>query len=438
MPGGLPLVGHGHLMLRDRLGLMQKARGHGPIVRITVGPRRLTVVNNPGLIHGMLTREASAFSKGELFEQLKLFGGNPLPIAEGDAHLRRRRQMQPGFHKTMVSGYVEDMAATASSAIEAWEPGARLDVMTEMQLIAQSVVMSALFSSVPDREQAHLIVRSVDTVFRTAIRRSLFPVRALDALPTRGNRRIAAANAVLRTTVAGIIEDHRNRPDYEDVVSLLMAAHDDAGEPLSGEDILSEVTALLAAGTETTAVTLAWLLHELGRNPELERRLHQEVDSALGTNRPTADHLGQLPFTGRLVRETLRLYAPWIVTRKALRAVPLGGTVLPAGTDVIFSPYAVHRDPALYTDPDRFDPDRWLPDRPQPPKEAFIPFGSGRRMCIGDVFATTEAIVVMALIASKYRLKPVPGAVRRVGAITTHPFGLYMIPELRSVGGPFL
>lgn len=417
---------------------MQEAREHGPIVRIKVGPRYLTVVNDPGLIHRMLTRGARDFSKGELFENLKLFGGNPLPIAEGDAHLRRRRQMQPGFHKEMVTGYVEGMAATASSAVEAWEPGARLDVMTEMQLIAQSVVMSALFSSAPDRGQARLIVRSVDTVFRAAIRRSLFPVRALDTLPTRGNRRIAAANAMLRTTVTSIIEDHRNRPDYEDVVSLLMAAHDDVGEPLSGEDILSEVTALLAAGTETTAVTLAWLFHELGRNPELERRLHEEVDSALGTNRPTADHLGQLPFTGRLVRETLRLYAPWIVTRKALRAVPLGETVLPAGTDVIFSPYAVHRDPGLYADPGRFDPDRWLSDRPQPPKEAFIPFGTGKRMCIGDVFATTEAIVVTALIASKYRLKPVPGAVTPVGAITTHPSGLYMIPELRSAGGPLL
>ncbi|MFE6249486.1 cytochrome P450 [Streptomyces niveus] len=434
VPGRLPLLGH-LLSLAggsSRLKVVQEVRKHGPIVRIVVGSRYVTVINDPDLINTILVKQAAAVSKGELFEQLKLFGGMPLPIAEGDAHMRQRRRMQPSFHRKMVGGYVEKMVDTAAPTIDAWKPGTTIDLMTEMQLVAQSVVMSALFSSVPGPEQAHRIVQSVDTVFRAALLRSLLPGRTLHNLPTRGNRRIAAANTVLRNTVTRIIQDHRSQPDaYEDLISLLMAAHDDTGAPLDSEDILSEVTALLAAGTETTAVTLAWLFHELGRNPDLERRLHEEVDSVLVSGQLTADQLGQLPYTGRLVKETLRLYAPWIVTRKTLRPVPLGAYVLPAETDLIISPYAVHRDPDLYADPDRFDPDRWLEDRPQPPKNAYFPFGTGKRMCIGDEFARMEAIVVTALVASRFRLKPVPGVVKPVGEITTHPSRLHMIPVLR-------
>lgn len=419
----------------SRLKFMRDVRAHGPIVRIRLGPKSVAVVNDHTLIHEMLTRQADAFSKGLLLEGLKLFTKDALPITEGRVHLARRRQMQPPFHKEMVRGYVEKMVSTTAPAIDSWAPTTTLDMKTEMQLLTQNVVMSALFSSVPAREPARVILESVDTVFRAALLRVLLPERALESLPTRGNRKTAAASAALRNAVTEIIEDHQRRPDsYQDLISLLMSAQDDTGKAMDGDDILSEVTALLAASSETTAVVLSWLFYELSRNPDLERRLHEEVDSVLAGDELTAGHLGQLPFTGRLVQETLRLYAPWFLTRQALRAVRLGSTVLPAGTDVIFSPYAVHRDPSLYTDPDRFDPDRWHPDRPQPPRGAFLPFGAGKRMCIGDVFAETEAKVVTALIASRRSLKAAPmrGSVRAVGEMTTQPSRLRMIPELRT------
>lgn len=419
----------------SRLKFMQDVRAHGPIVRIRLGPKSVAVVNDPALIHEMLTRQADAFSKGLLLEGLKLFSKDALPVTEGRAHLARRRQMQPPFHREIVRSYVEKMVSTTAPAIESWDPATTLDMKTEMQLLTQNVVMSALFSSVPAREPARVILDSVDTVFRAALLRVLLPIRAPEKLPTRGNRKIAAASSALRNAVTEIIEDHQRRPDsYQDVISLLMNTQDDAGKALDTNGILSEVTALLAASSETTAVVLSWLFYELGRNPDLERRLHEEVDSVLSGDELTADHLSHLPHTGRLVQETLRLYAPWILTRQALRAVRLGKTVLPAGTDVIFSPYAVHRDPTLYANPGRFDPDRWHPDRPQPPREAFLPFGAGKRMCIGDVFAETEAKVVTALIASRWSLKAAPmrGSVRAVGEMTTQPSRLRMIPELRT------
>ncbi|MFD3922859.1 cytochrome P450 [Streptomyces sp. NPDC058595] len=435
VPGGFPLVGHGPSLVGGsrRLTFMEGVRAHGPMVRIKAGPRDVVIVNSPELIHRMLTSQADEFTKGLLFEKLKLFGKDALPIAEGKPHLRRRRLMQPAFHREQIAGYVTTMRETVEPYISGWDGGTALDLKTEMQLMTQGVVMSALFSSNPPREPAQTILHSVDTVFTTAIKRAVLPIAPLERLPTRGNRRAKAASSALRAAVAEIIAEHRASPgEYDDIVSLLLSARDETGEALPDDEILSECVALLAAGSETTAVTLAWLFHELGRNPDLERRLHEEVDQVVGDDVLTVDHLGKLPYTGRLVQETLRLYAPWLVTRQAISDVRLGDFTLPAGTDVIWSAYALHRDPDLYPDPLRFDPDRWLEERPQPPKGAFIPFGSGKRMCIGDAFSLTEATVITALVARRWQLTPEPGVVKARAEITTHPSGLWMIPRPRD------
>ncbi|MEV4970703.1 cytochrome P450 [Streptomyces scopuliridis] len=434
-PGKLPLIGHAVPLFKDRLAFIQRLRTHGPIVRFSVGPKTVTVVNSPELIQKMLTSQADEFTKGLLFEKLKLFGEDALPVAEGKPHLRRRRMMQPAFHRKQIAGYVDTMRDTVEPYITGWHEGTALDLKTEMQLMTQGVVLSALFSSTPERKPALTILHSVDTVFTTALQRALLPISPLERLPSRRNRKATAANSALRTAVTDIITEHRARPGaYDDIVSLLLTAQDENGETLSDDEILSEVTGLLAAGSETTAVVLAWLFHELGRNPDLERRLHEEVDSVLAEGPLTAERIPNLAFTRRLVSETLRLYSPaWLVTRQAISAVQLGEFSLPAGSDVIWSAYALHRDPDLYPDPLRFDPDRWLPERPQPPKGAFIPFGSGKRMCMGDAFAWTEATIITALVASRWRLRPTPGAVvRPVGAITTHPSSLHMVPEPRQ------
>ncbi|MFE6977162.1 cytochrome P450 [Streptomyces sp. NPDC057682] len=437
-PGRRPLIGHAPAMLRDRLAFLQHLRTHGPIVRIALGTKSVTVVNSPELIHQMLTARSNAFTKGLLFEKLKLFGNDALPVADGPGHLTRRRLMQPAFHREQVTGYVRTMRDTATSAIGAWCEGDDLDLKTEMQLIAQNIVMSTAFSTTPGPRAAHAILTSVDTLFKAALRRALLPVPFLDRLPTRYNRRLARASSTLHHVVDGIITDHRARPDdYNDVVSLLLDARDETGAPLPDDDILSEVTGLLAAGSETAAVVMAWLFHELSRHPHLEARLHTEVDTVLAGGELTADHLPQLTFTRALVQETLRLYSPgWLVTRQATETVRLGDYTLPAGTDVVWSPYTLHRDPGLYPDPLKFDPDRWLPNRLQLPKNAFIPFGAGKRQCIGDAFAWTEMTVVTALIASRWHLRPAPGTRPvPVGAITVHPSALRMNPEARRADG---
>lgn len=433
-PGRLPLIGHALPLMRDRLAFLQRLRAYGPIVRITVGPKEVTVVNAPGLIQEMLTVKADEFTKGLLFEKLKLFGEDALPVAEGKPHLARRRMMQPAFHRQKVSGYIETMRDTVAPAIASWQDGDVLDLKTEMQLMTQNTVMSVLFSTRPHPAPAHAILQSVDRVFTAALRRALLPVPLLERLPTRRNQQVTAASRTLRTAVGAVVAEHLANPNaYDDIVSLLLAAQDETGACLSDDEILSEVIGLLAAGSETTAVLLAWLFHEVGRHPGLEARLHEEVDTVLAGGPINAERLPQLVFTRQLVSETLRLYSPaWLVTRQAITSVQLGQTRLPAGADVVWSPYTLHRDPGLYPDPLRFDPDRWGPQRPQPPKGSFIPFGAGKRQCMGDAFAWAEATIITALVASRWRLRPTPGArVRPVGQITVHPSTLRMALEAR-------
>jgi cyclooctat-9-en-7-ol 5-monooxygenase len=435
-PGRIPLLGHALPLLRDRLAYAQRVREYGPIVQLTIGPKKkIIVINSFELLQEMLTRKSEHFNKGVTFEKLKIFGGDPLPVAEGKPHLTRRRMMQPVLHREHVKGYIESMRATAEPSIAAWQEQETLHVINEMQLMTQGVVMAALFSSNPERGPAQTVRDSVDTVFKAAVRRAMVPVSTLERLPTPGNRRVRAANTVLRETIADIIADHRADPDaYNDLVSLLLTAPDAAGGHLSDEEIMAEVTALLAAGSETTAVTLAWLFYEIARDPEVERRLHEEVDTVLAGERLTAGHIPELAYTRRLVDESLRLHNPaWIVTRRTVSPVRLGKFDLSEGTDVMWSPYAMHRDPALYPDPLRFDPDRWLPERPQPPRGAYLPFGVGKRMCIGDQFALMEGVVITALVASRWRLRATPGApVRPVPGATVYPSSLDMIAEPRQ------
>ncbi|MGW0297006.1 cytochrome P450 [Streptomyces anthocyanicus] len=434
-PGRMPLMGHAVPLVKDRLAFLQALRAHGPIVRIAVGPKAVTVINSPDLLQEMLTTKSKHFSKGLLFEKLKLFGEDALPVAEGDRHLARRRLMQPAFHHQQIDQYIRTMHTTVDPMIAAWQDMEPLDLKNEMQLMTQNVVMAALFSTTPDRDTGQAILKSVDTLFAAALRRALLPLPLLERLPTPGNRRADRASRVMRTAVGAVIADHRANPNaYDDIVSLLLRTRQQDGAPLADEDILSEVTGLLAAGSETTAVTLAWLFHELGRNPNLEEQLHHEVDTALTDAPLTMKSLTRLTFTRRLVNESLRLYSPaWLVTRRTTAPVRLGDMDLPAGQDIVWSPYTLHRDPALYPDPLQFDPDRWLPQRPQPPRGAFIPFGTGKRQCMGNEFALTEASLIAALVASRWRLRPVPGPpVRPVGAITLHPSELRMTAEPRT------
>jgi pentalenene oxygenase len=202
--------------------------------------------------------------------------------------------------------------------------------------------------------------------------------------------------------------------DHGDLLSILLTSRDDesGGGELSDTEIGDQVLTFFIAGAETTGNLLAWALHLLAEHPGIQERVHTEVGSVLSGPTATSAELALLPLTSNVVSEVLRLYPPvWFLTRRVSRDTVLGGCPLPTGTTVAFSPYAVHRLPAVYPDAAVFDPDRWSDPLPAPiPPGAYVPFIAGARKCIGDVFGTSEAILALTSVVARWRLDPVPGA----------------------------
>jgi pentalenene oxygenase len=203
----------------------------------------------------------------------------------------------------------------------------------------------------------------------------------------------------------------RDEEDHADLLSMLLSTRDENGEALTDQEIRDEAMTFVIAGSETSASLLAWTAYLLGQHPQIQERLHAELDAVLGDRLPRYDDVPKLKLTGRILSEALRMYPPvWMSTREVITRTELAGRVLHPGDNVMYSPYLLHHRADLYPEPDRFDPERWLPERrAERPSGSYLPFAAGDRKCIGDVFAIVEATLVLASVASRWRLQPLPG-----------------------------
>jgi cytochrome P450 len=209
-----------------------------------------------------------------------------------------------------------------------------------------------------------------------------------------------------------IAERRGTDEDKGDLLSMLMLAQDEDGSQMTDQQLRDEVVTLFAAGHETTSNVMTWLWYLLSQHPDVETKLHEELDQVLAGRAPTLADLQSLPYALMVIKETMRLYPPaWILNgRTAVEDIEIGGYLIPKGSRVFISPYAMHRLPQYFPDPEQFDPERWLPEREAAlPKYAYIPFGGGPRVCIGNSFALMEAHLLLATIAQQYRLSLAPG-----------------------------
>ncbi|WP_172387761.1 cytochrome P450 [Streptomyces sp. MNP-20] len=408
-PHAWPLLGHLTKLVRDPFTLLESLPAHGELVRLRMGPLPLVVICDPELTRQALLDDRTFDKGGPFWDRGREAVGDGLGSCPHSAHRRLRRLAQPAFHPGRQPGYARIMTACIKEVVGSWSPGQILDIPSEMMRITSKVTVAALFSdSLPAAGLGHLVddVKTIaDGVFQRMI---LIP--PLDRLPTRGNRAYLRANTRLRRACNSIIAARRAEDtDNGDLLSALVTASDPEDGRMSDTEISDTIVAVFLAGTETTASALAWALHLLASHPEIEQRMHLEVDSALRGASPTHADLPRLKLTERIVTEALRLYAPvWFVTRTVTRDTHLGGYPLPAGTSIAFSPYLIHHRPDLYTNPKAFNPDRWDPKRP-PSRHTLIPFATGARKCIGDTFAMTEATLALATITARWRLKHQPG-----------------------------
>ncbi|MBC2900539.1 cytochrome P450 [Streptomyces cupreus] len=437
-PGGLPLLGHALPLRRRPLEFLAALPAQGDLVEVRLGPRRMYLACHPDLVQQVL-RDSRTFDKGgPMFDKVRLLTGNGLATSCWAEHRRQRRLVQPAFHQERMAGYAAVMDHEITSMLDSWQEGRVLDVHAAMQALTARVIVRTLFSTRIEDWAVDEIQRCLPVITRGFFTRMVAPLGLMEKLPTRRNREFDRALERMRNVIDQTVSSHPTGTDHGDLLSSLLGAEDEeTGERLAGHEIHDQVMTLLMGAIETTSNTLAWTYHLLGENPETEARLHREIDSVLPGRRPGFDDLPHLGYTQRVVTEALRLYPPtWLLTRSTTCEAELAGLRLAPGTTVALSFYALGHNPALFSDPERFDPDRWLPERAKTvPRGAWNSFGGGSRKCIGDRFATIETTLVLAAVASGWRLKPHPGPSIRPepkASLSTGP--LPMIPERRRQG----
>jgi cytochrome P450 len=414
-PGRWPLVGHTPSLLRQRFGFTSALRNEGTLVKVYLGPLPTYVVTSAELVHQVLVAEGGKFEKGALFDRFRPFFGNGLAMSNGSFHRRQRHLVQPTFHRARIAHYAATMVRIAAELTDSWQPGQIVELDRIMHQLAVTTIGSTLFSTDLGRAAIAEAQRSMPIVIQQGMIRALSPA-VLAKLPMPGNRRFDEAIARLRRIVHEVIATGRAEGiDHGDVLSMLLMARDEDGEGMNDQQVYDEVVTLLTGGIETTALALGWFFHEIARHPQIEHRFHEEIDTVLDGRPVTIDDLPKLEYTRRITSEVLRQYPIWLLMRRTLEEVHLGGFRLPPGTEIVFSPHALHHDPRYFPAPGRFDPDRWTPERAASlPKGAYIPFGAGARQCIGNVFAQTEIAIGAATIASRWRLVPVAGRPVRI------------------------
>ncbi|MFJ9716516.1 cytochrome P450 [Streptomyces sp. NPDC101213] len=433
--GGVPFLGHGWKLARDPLAFMAQLRDHGDVVRIRLGPKTVYAVTAPALT-GALALSPDYIIAGPLWESLEgLLGKEGVATANGPLHRRQRRIIQPAFRLDAIPAYGPIMEEETRALVERWKGGGTIDCTSESFRIAVRVAARCLLRGQFMDERAERLCVALASVFQGMYHRMVVPLGPLYRLPLPANREFNRALADLHLLVDEIIAERRasgQRPD--DLLTALLEAKDDNGDPIGEQEIHDQVVAILTPGSETIASTIMSLLLVLADHPEQSDKVCAEVREVTG-GRPVAfGDVRGLTHTNNVVVEAMRLRpAVWILTRRAVADTELGGYRIPAGADIVYSPYAIQRDPRSYERHLEFDPDRWRPERSKDiPKYAMRPFGVGNRKCPSDHFSMALLTLVTAVLADGFRFEQVAGSVgaTRVG-ITLRPQRLLLKPVPR-------
>jgi len=412
-------------------------RRYGDVVRYRLGTMQVFLVVHPDGVNHVLQENHRNYVKSVDYQILKRVLGEGLLTSEGPLWLRQRRLMAPMFHRQRIAEFGATMVDSTLKMLDHWSSlasqGSTFDVCNEMMHLTLEIVARVLFKVELAGEMAHEIGRDV-TVSNERL--GQFDLGTLlPWLPTPRNREFRRATRSLDAIVAGIIADHRRSGrDRGDLLSLLLAARDqDTGEAMSDQQVRDEALTLILAGHETTANALAWTWYLLSQNPDVERNLHAELAEVLGGRAPAVADLPNLRYTSMVIDESMRLYPPaWSVGRSPVADDEILGFIIPKGSSVMLSQWLTHRHPDFWENPEQFDPDRFSRERSaNRPRYAYFPFGGGPRQCIGNVFALTEANLILAAVAQKYRLRMAPGhRVELQPLVTLRPrYGLKMTAE---------
>lgn len=430
-PSGFPIIGSLVDLARDPLQFVTRLQSqYGDIVQFSMGPAGKTVlVSHPDHIDQILLETGKRYSRGNPTYALKTVLGNGLVTSEGDFWKRQRKLAAPAFHHQSIRQYAELMVSYTHDMLRTWQNGAVRDVYEDMMFLTQRIIMKALFD-VDMLDSA----RTAGEAFDAMMHGLGAEMNGLDAIlpdfvPTPSRTRMKDGVDYINGLLIDLVEQRRaGDSTRHDLLTMLMNARDDDDQPMTLQQMLDEIRTLYLAGHETTANTLSWAWLLLSRNPAAYDQVQSEVESVLSGRPPTAEDVPNLPYCNAVIKEALRCYpTAWIYQRMTLEDVEIAGYPIPKDTNIWISPWVVHHDERWYPQPQAFMPERWLKDKSeQPPRQAYIPFGGGPRICIGNGFAMMEGVLLLATILQQFRVAVLPDHPIEIGvAGTIRPkFGL--------------
>ena len=407
-----------------------------------MGGQHAFFLNHPDLVRDLLVVNAHKFIKGRALQRAKSLLGEGLLTNEGETHLRQRRMTQPAFHRERIKSYAEAMTEYAAKMRDEWRDGETRDIDKEMMRLTLQIVGKTLFSANVE-DEADEIGKALTTLIEMFDYLLLPFSEILEKLPFPQAIRFKRAKETLDKTIYGIINEHRKSgaTDKGDLLSMLLAAQDetDDNRRMSDRQVRDECLTLFLAGHETTANALTWTFYLLSQNAEKEAKLHEELSRVLPNGRtPAIEDLPHLKYTEAVLAESMRLFPPaWALGRLAIEEHEFGGYKIPKNSLVLVSMYVLQRDARFWQDAGNFQPERWLAENAV--KEAnqkfiYFPFSSGIRRCIGESFAWTEGVLLLATLASKWRLRLLPEQKIGMSALMTlrPKFGMKMQIEKRE------
>ncbi len=421
-PRGLPIAGSVFEALRDPLELfMTGTRDHGDVVGFHMLHLPYVLLTNPEAIRHVLVENHKNYEKSRNYIGLKHVLGQGLVTSEGELWRRQRRLAQPAFHRERIQSFVRAMSECTADMLGRWEGENELDVHKEMMRLTFRVVGRALLSRDLDGDASAIgEALTVGLHWANDYAETLFPIPP--SVPTLKNMRLKKAMKTFDDLIFGAIAERRREGHKDDLLSMLLEARDEeTGEAMSDNLLRDELITMVSAGHETTANALSFALYLLSKHPSWLRAVRDEAKSVLGDRLPEIDDVKKLPTAAMVIEETMRLYPPvWVFERRALEEDRFEDFVIPKDATVGISPYVLHRSAKHWENPEGFDPTRFdARGKEGRHKYAYMPFGGGPRTCIGNVFALTEATIVLAMIARRFRMDLFPGHTMELDALVT-------------------
>ncbi len=425
-PKAALVIGTFAQLARDPLAFMRMATSQGPITRVCIGTEKLVFLADPALIHEVLVGRSSDMLKDQITQKLNEILGNGLLTSEGPFWRRQRKLMAPLFSRKQLAGYASTMAERTEVAIAGWQTREVRDIHLESMALTLDIIVRTVFGAELVGDKAGKVAHAIELMmdqFEKELRtwRRFVPQRWLK----RGRARAAEARAALDDVVYELIADKRAAgATGDDLVSRLLAARADDGAAMSDQQVRDEAVTMVVAGHETTALVITFSVLLLSDHPQVASQVRAELDAVLAGRTPTLEDLPHLPLNRGVVLEAMRLFPPaYVIGRQVEKSIALGGYRIDPGDQLLISQWVLHHNPVWFREPEQFLPARWLGDLEKTlPEHAYMPFGGGPRICIGQHFAMMEAQLCLATLLQRVALQVVDGQSRELSpAVTLRP-----------------